>query len=704
MTRPFEAPSALDEPRRMVAAPTERRPVIIGLATVALGALCAIAVMAYAPGLDGVFVFDSIERVIRNDALQITSLDAEQLLGAAYAGQVGYPQRGLAYLTLAFNYYFAGQQFDPFVFKLTNLIVHILNGLLVFIFATLVLSRWRQRDLPNGREMASLPLAALAVMVMGLWLLHPIQLTSVLYVVQRMTSLAATWVLVGAILFMVARGRLEQRRRFALSLMYGSVTVCTGLGFLCKQSALLLPAFIAVLEVFMFERRPLPGPEKRALLTYFLITLALPMALGLILLLAHPELILAGYESRDFDLWQRLMTQGRVLFLYLGLLMIPGADRFGLYHDDLVTSAGLFEPLTTIAALATWALIFLAIVWGARRRAPWAFGAAWFLIGHSMESTILPLEQVHEHRNYAPSVGIWLAVAYYAGAVWERAERLRVPLMAAAGGWLLSLALVTHIRAQSWQDPATLMESLARHHPESYRSNIGYAFNSIPVSADLSIRFDAFRRAAALDNRTVIPLIEMSKIAIALNQFIEGEINPLEIANENNHAPAIAEMQLLADANYNQALIKALHEEINRRLSSKPVRTDSVIALIGLVDCALNGNHECIVLREPARIWHNSALSNTQLPRNYAAALELSMAKIYASTGDYDTAVDHAHRAGLLSPDNLAYRLQEATLYALLERWDELAGALNEVQRRFPVRSQSNASFRDLQLRLDASK
>jgi Flp pilus assembly protein TadD len=80
------------------------------------------------------------------------------------------------------------------------------------------------------------------------------------------------------------------------------------------------------------------------------------------------------------------------------------------------------------------------------------------------------------------------------------------------------------------------------------------------------------------------------------------------------------------------------------------------------------------------------------------------MAKIYASTGNYDAAVDHAHRAGLLSPDNLAYRLQEATLYALLERWDELAGALNEVQRRFPVRSQSNASFRDLQLRLDASK
>jgi hypothetical protein len=75
---------------------TKSRPVVIALAIVTL---IGVAVAAYAPGLGGVFVFDSIERVIRNDSLQISALDVEQLLGAAYAAEDSYPQRGLAYLT-----------------------------------------------------------------------------------------------------------------------------------------------------------------------------------------------------------------------------------------------------------------------------------------------------------------------------------------------------------------------------------------------------------------------------------------------------------------------------------------------------------------------------------------------------------------------------------------------------------------------------
>ena len=199
-----------------------------------------------------------------------------------------------------------------------------------------------------------------------------------------------------------------------------------------------------------------------------------------------------------------------MLFFYLSLLLIPDIRRFGLYHDDVLTSAGLFDPLTTVVAVIAWIVILASIVWGARGRAPWAFAASWFLIGHAMESTVLPLEQMHEHRNYVPSVGIWIAVAYYALVAWQKAGGVRRLIVPGLGVWLLALALVSHSRAQSWRSPATLMESLARHHPDSYRSVVGYAFNSIPVGVDLSVRFDAFKRAAALDGRVVVPLIEMA--------------------------------------------------------------------------------------------------------------------------------------------------------------------------------------------------
>jgi hypothetical protein len=680
----------------MAAAPTELRPAIIALVILALA---AVAVYVYAPGLNGVFVFDSVERVIRSESLRMDSFGIEQLLGAAYAAQSDYPQRGLAYVTLALNYFLADQQFEPFAFKLTNLIIHIANALLVVVLARLILSRWRQSDVIDVGRVDSPPVAALAVLAMALWLLHPIQLTSVLYVVQRMTSLAATWVLIGSILFMLARARFQQRRRYALALMFGSVIVCTGMGFLCKQSALLLPAYIAVLELFLFERNGLSAAQKRGLLCYFGVTLAIPAMAGVVVLLTHPEFITAGYESRDFNMPQRLMTQARVMFFYLGLLLIPDIRRFGLYHDDIATSTGLLDPLTTIAALTAWAVVLLAILWGARRRAPWAFAAAWFVVGHGMESTILPLEQVHEHRNYAPSAGLWIAVAYYAGTVWERAGRMRPLVLVAMGVWILSLALVSHLRAQAWQNPATLMESLARHHPESYRSVVGYAFNSLPANTDLLVRFDAFKRAAMLNDGVVVPLMEMAKLATVVDFFIGSESLTSRSGSGESSGIPIPDMRLLADAVHNARLLDALDKEINRRLSSEVVRTESVAALVALVDCALNGNRECNSLREKSMRWHDSATSNARLPADYNAVLELSLAKIHAVTGEYDAAVRHARRAGQLAADNLGYRLQEATLYALLGRWDDLSVVLNEVEKRFPVRANSDPMFRDLRSR-----
>ena len=108
----------------------------------AFAVLAGICIAAYAPGLNGVFVFDSVERLVRNGQVQISSVGAEQLRGAAYAGQVAYPQRGLAYVTFALNYYASGERFDPFAFKLTNLLIHVLNGLLVLVLARLIIARW----------------------------------------------------------------------------------------------------------------------------------------------------------------------------------------------------------------------------------------------------------------------------------------------------------------------------------------------------------------------------------------------------------------------------------------------------------------------------------------------------------------------------------------------------------------------------------
>jgi len=655
-------------------------------------ALIGLTVFVYSPGLHGLFVFDSVERVVRNDSLQISSISAEQLLGAAYAGQVNYPERGLAYTSLALNYYLSGQRFDPFTFKLTNLIIHILNGLLVVIFARMIMGRWWGLGILVSRRDPPTYALILAFIAACIWVLHPIQLTSVLYVVQRMTSLAATWVLAGAILFIFARSRLQQGRSHALALMYGSVVVCTGAGFLCKENALLLPAFIAVLELFLFDRRALAPAHKRQLMLYFGLTLLLPMLVGVATILTSAELSV----DRDFDMLQRVLTQARVLFFYLGLLIVPNIRRFGLYHDDIIASAGILDPWTTLVAVVAWIVVIIFAVWGGRRRAPWAFAVCWFVVGHAMESTILPLELVHEHRNYVPSVGIWVALAYYSGAAWNGPGRLGTVVLPAMFAWVLVLTLTSHMRADSWRSPGVLMEALARNHPESYRSASGYAFNSIPVTTDLSVRFDAFRRAATLNHQVVSPLIEMAKIASALDSFMSNGERATSSSSGEGDGMHIADMQLLADSDQNSGLSSALDREINRRLGDERVRIDNIIALVSVVDCSLEGSIECISLRDNARRWHVSALSNERLPAVSGAVLELSLAKLHAVAGEYDESVRHAQLAGKLAADNLAYRLQEAILYALLERWKELGDVLNDIEVRFPVRATSDATFLDL--------
>jgi hypothetical protein len=670
----------------------------------ALAAIVVVTVLAYAPGLNGVFVFDSVERVVRNESLRISSTASGELLGAAYAAQDRYPQRGLAYVSLALNYYLAGERFDPFIFKLTNLVIHIFNGLLVFALARLIITRWWKLRSIEGRREVSTRVLVLACVAAGMWMLHPIQLTSVLYVVQRMTSLAATCVLIGAIVYVLARVRLEQGRNHSFILMYCSVIGCTAVGFFFKQNAFLLPAFIGVLEFFLFDRQRLAPSCRRKLQLYFGLTLVLPVVAGIAVVLSGAALTASSYEFRDYDMLQRLLTQARVLFFYSSLLAVPNVRRFGLYHDDIAASSGLIDPWTTLAAVLGWTIVVMLIVWGARRRAPWAFALTWFLVGHAVESSILPLELVHEHRNYVPSVGVLIGLAYYAGTLWDNAGRLRALVPSMLVVWLVALALVTQVRADSWRSSAALMASLARSHPGSYRAASGYAFNSIPSNADLSIRFDAFRRAATLNDQVVSPLIEMIKIAVALGIYLDDLERASPSSGVEVGSTRIADMELLADSGHNARLVSALDEEVARRLERQRARTGNIIALVSLVDCSLGGSRECVALRDHATRWHASALSNERLPAHLRAVLELSMAKLYAIAGDNDEAVYHARLAGRSAGDNLAYRLQEAMLYALLERWEELGKVLGEIEARFAVRTQTDPTYRNLRSQYERSR
>lgn len=155
-----------------------------------------------------------------------------------------------------------------------------------------------------------------------------------------------------------------------------------------------------------------------------------------------------------------------MLWLYLGLILLPRLEAFGLHHDDVAVSTGLFEPWTTLPAWAALAgLVWLA--WRLRAKAPMAsFGIVWFLVGHLLESTVLPLELVHEHRNYVPLFGVLLALSAalpQALAAPGPRRTLGLTLAAMALGYC---GFVTALRARQLGDETRRSQIEVQHHPE----------------------------------------------------------------------------------------------------------------------------------------------------------------------------------------------------------------------------------------------
>jgi hypothetical protein len=346
--------------------------------------------LLYWPGLHGSFLFDDAANITANPALPLFDGSLSSLISASTNGVASPLGRPLSMASFALNLHYFGP--GPFSFKLVNLLIHLANGLLVFTFFRQLWPAFAPERKPCFPALC----AAAA------WLLHPLNLTPVLFVVQRMTSLAALFTLAALCLYVAGR-RMQGRSGWlpvAIALL-----VCWPLGLLSKESAAVLPLFLLLCEYFVL------GGLRRFSSRTLLAGAGAAILLGIVTLALVWTPLASGYAFRDFSLAERLMTEARVLWFYLLQILLPMPDLFALHHDDIAISRGMVQPATTLVAIIGWiAVMVLAIRY--RRRLPLlSFAIAWFLVAHLLESTILPLEIAYEHRNYLASLGIllWLA-------------------------------------------------------------------------------------------------------------------------------------------------------------------------------------------------------------------------------------------------------------------------------------------------------
>lgn len=433
--------------------------------------LLALTFACYAPGLHGGFVFDDDVNILGNDRLRIGSLDWQELWAAAWSGDAGPLGRPVALLTFALNLYFGGPA--PYAFKLVNVLIHLANVLLIGATAQALYDAFVQRRWPQATTSTIDKWAGW--MVAALWALHPINLTSVLYVVQRMTSLSALFGLVGLLIFVRYRAMTWQRQDLShpvwKAVLAGfSIAVLVLLSALTKESGLLFAPLMLCIEYsifgFMYQGRRL------RLLSFDLQRLTtILVCVGVVYIAVFKLPAMLGpsaFNNRDFTLTERALTESRVLFYYLRMIVFPRNAELSLYHDDFEISSSLWSPVSTALSVAGLAAICIA-AWLFRRKAPelW-FALGWFLTAHAMESTVFPLELVHEHRNYFATFGLFLLVPLYLRRVSKpEVQRVCAVLFCA---YVALLGFVTHVRAMQWSNHVDWAALEAANHPASPRA------------------------------------------------------------------------------------------------------------------------------------------------------------------------------------------------------------------------------------------
>lgn len=423
-----------------------------------LAVLCAIsAVGLMVPGLDGGFMFDDRPNIQENGALHVGQLNGEALRDAAYSFQPGQGTRALSMVSFALDHWRAGG-LDPKAFKVTNLLIHALTAFaLAFLLRRLLsLAGWSPRQATW---------AALAMT--GIWAIHPLQVSSVLYVVQRMQTLCTLFMVLALWTYLCARqAQIEGRRSrtpLILTLLFWL------LGFAAKEDAILLPAYALVLELTVLRfRAAQPSITKGLERGYLYATLA-GFALYAFVLLPH-YWSWEDYPGRTFSSAERLLTQARVLVMYLGQIVLPLPQRMTFFYDDLQISRGLLDPPSTLASLAIIGAL-LAAAWRWRGQRPvFACGVLLFFAGHFITSNVLNLEMVFEHRNHLPLIGACLAMGDLAVAVMQR---WRIHSAWVSGACLLALVamgLGTSSRAQAWGEPLRFARYSVAIAPHSERA------------------------------------------------------------------------------------------------------------------------------------------------------------------------------------------------------------------------------------------
>ena len=498
-------------------------PKLFGKSSFALIVITLFTVIIYSNIYQSSFVFD--DRPGIQEKLDIRSvgnyLSVDRLL----------KPRDIVNLTFALNFRFG--KLNVFGYHLINVLIHIINGFLVYFLSLTVFkqlspsftkpfgrlngpnsklkrstSKERRQGTKTGRKQkskkapslgrnthpapsqssiinlqSSIPWMSLVAAL--IFVAHPIQTQAVTYTVQRFASMAAMFYLASVLFYLKARimvqsSKLKAQRsgRYSLSAFFGLSIVCGMLAFLSKQNTASLPGVILLAEYLLIDRT-WEGWKRK--IPWFCLTFAF---WGLFVLYVIgffsggiegqgllEDVSRLTQETENVSRWSYLCTQFNVLVIYIRLLLLPIGQNLDYLYPF---KTGFFDGYTPLAFAFLIGVIAIG-VWNIRKKPVTCFGIFWVFITLSVESSLIPIKDaLFEHRLYLPMFGFALIISYLVFHLLSKRISWAVAISVVV---ILCLGTATYLRNITWQDNTNLWSDVVSKNFHNYRAhnNLGFA-------------------------------------------------------------------------------------------------------------------------------------------------------------------------------------------------------------------------------------
>ena len=514
--------------------------------TAALLIIAAITVTAYLPGMSAGFYFDDEPNFSGAAAMHWEEFSMEALQRTL--DEAWMPSRPIANISFAVTHLASG--LDPAPYHWTNLIIHLAVGLALF-WVLRLFQRFHTVDRDSQW---------VAALVEFIFLVHPLNIQAVTYVVQRMTSLSTLFLLLGFGSYLSARFSDVTAQRFkwlSLSFLFFLFSIGSKeIGILLLPLILLYEACFNSEKLFNWYR------ERTTPTTKYSIVIGIALAAGLLVVAAWFVLGDRIYWSetmprRDFSGLERLLTQGRVQFFYLSLLLWPVPSRLNLDHNFTV-SQSLLDPITTFLAATGWLLILLFALRNTRSRPTLAFPILAYLLLHSIESAPINLELVFEHRMYQPMTMLALLLVLNFDSLPKTYLRASYAALLAIG---LLLSFTTYERNEVWSDPIDFLRDTAQKSPDKWRPqyNLGTELGRYGMLAEASWHLERAIRMKPNDSESHN---QLANVYMKGNQQKAAEKHyRLAIEHNESNAEALYNLSMLLGSQRRYAEQKAMLEQ-----------------------------------------------------------------------------------------------------------------------------------------------